>query len=87
MTSEQVMQKDCDIDAEPTPLDIIIAEANALDLNISALDDFIHKSPIYSGLDIDHKSLIKKQLSLMIQLYGVLVERAKIMKVTYATDC
>jgi len=74
------------VNAVTTPLERVIAEANSLDLNISKLDDFIRNSPIYSGLDIEQKSLMKQQLAIMIQLYGVLVELAKIMQENHATN-
>lgn len=63
-----------------TPLERVIAEAKGLDSNISKLDDFIHKSSIYSGLDFVQKELMKQQLALMIQFYAVLVKRAELMQ-------
>lgn len=69
-----------------TPLERVIAEANALDSNISKLDDFIQKSPIYSGLDDEQKHLMKQQLSAMIQYYGALVKRSQLMQVSYAAN-
>ena len=65
----------CDCGNLPPHQQRVLDEKQCRDIEITKLDEFIHRNPVFNGLPVSERGRLKRQLDVMQELSTILAER------------